>query len=177
MVSNRGLAVIIIVAVVFSLSAQFISIFWLSQVSTAPVQGPTAYATGSGEVKLNITTSTDISVSNSTVNFGNGLVNSTICSFANLSNNGTGSNQPNSASNGVGCWVNDTSGPGKGDQQAVEVANTKIVVQNDGSRNVTLTMTSAQGNAANFVGNCSTEANGLYLFAAVSNESGDAVAL
>jgi hypothetical protein len=119
-----------------------------------------------GRVNLTILSATDISLYNSTIDFGQGVVNSSnaACNdVAVISSNGsTGYNKDF-------CWANDTYAVGR-PNSPVGNESKKLLIQNDGNINVTITMTSAQQNYSNFIGNCSSGHN-WYRYSVVINAS------
>jgi len=149
MVQNKHLAVIIILAVIFSLIGNFVSIERLAKIRPAPLQQPTGFATtGVGNVSVNIITSTDITILNSTIDFGSGIVNNTnsYCENATLHTNGTGLNNDN-------CWINASDDMlGTGYAAPVRLNATGIVIRNDGNKNLSITMDSDDNDAATFIG-------------------------
>jgi hypothetical protein len=169
MVSNKVLAILIVVTVLFSISAQFISISRLGKLRQLPPQEPTGYAsTQVGLVNLSIQSNADISLPVTQIDFGSGVVNysSTSCRYANLSNNGTtGSNLEN-------CWVNQSWGSTSTGIAPIPNESDKWVVQNDGNINITLSMASTQANWTNFIGNCTVSAEqNWYMYSTYPNGS------
>jgi hypothetical protein len=160
-ISNKTLALFLVAAIILSLGGTIVSLNKLQQVT-----GPTGFISRTGRVNLTILQATDISLSNATIDFGTGVVNTsnTVCANRSvLSNNGTGQNLNN-------CWANDTYAVGR-PNNAAGTETSKIFIQNDGNINVTITFTSAQKNYTNFIGNCTTEAHNWYRYSVNLNTS------
>ena len=158
--SNRTLAIFLVGAIVLSLAGTLVSLNKINE-----LQQPTGLATTqTGLVNLSIYSATDISMPNTTIDFGVGVVNITEsrCVYANISNNGSGENS-------YDCWVNST--VLEGETSPVGPTNTKFIIVNDGNVNVSITMDSAMDNYTNFIGNCSTEAHNWYMYAVNVNDS------
>ncbi len=161
MVSNKTLALLIVVTVLLSVSAQFISISRLAQIQRPSIpEGTGMVSTQTGRVNFTISSNSDITLGHQQVDFGSGVINvSSGCKYVNLTQNATNGFFGN-------CWVNQAQAPN------TVVANETAFwsIQNDGNINITLTATSAQKNWSNFIGNCSvsSEAN-WYRYAAFNN--------
>jgi len=159
-ISNRTLAILLIAAMVVSLGGTMLSLNRLTRFRV-PSQQITGFAEGTGTANLSIITETTITVVDSLIDFGEGIINTTAdCTNATLvssynDTNWTGINDI--------CWVNSSSLTIK----AVE--SDDIVIRNDGNTNVTLTMDSGDDDAATFIGG--TTATPLYDYRAHSNET------
>jgi hypothetical protein len=159
-ISNKTLALFLVGAIILSLGGTIISLNKISQIT-----GPTGFATtGTGKVNLTILSATDISLQNASIDFGTGVVNASVCSFAILSNNNSGQNLLN-------CWVNDTYSAARPNNVPVTAQGAYIQIQNDGNVNITVTLTSTKKNATNFIGNCTSEDHNWYRFSSQINAS------
>jgi hypothetical protein len=137
-ISNKTLAVLLIVAIAISLGGTLVSINRLSSVMRLP-GGITGYASASstGTTNVTITSSASIRFSRNNLDFGVGAVNSTggnqLCSLASSSTGG-------SKDTNARC-INFTAA---GSMNSLQI-------ENDGTNNLTVNLTSTQ-NAAGFVG-------------------------
>jgi len=159
-ISNRTLAILLIAAMVVSLGGTMLSLNRLSYFQT-PSQQITGYGTGTGTANLSIVTETTITVVESLIDFGEGIVNTTAgCNNATLS-----STTDDTTWDGVGdaCWVNSSSLTQK------PTESDDIVIRNDGNVNVTLEMDSTSNDAATFIGGAAVTP--LYQYRSFSNET------
>jgi len=119
-ISNRTLAILLITAIVVSLGA---SVWTLNNLTTPGVTG--LATTGEGNVSLAVSTTVSIIMNADVVDFGSGYVNTT---KAGCANNATLTAAATYADSGGGdCWTaSETPGP--------------LLIENDGNRNVTLTV-------------------------------------
>ena len=135
-ISNKTLAVLLIVAIAISLGGTLVSINRLSSVMRLP-GGITGYVSGTGTTNVTITSSASIRFAKSNLDFGIGAVNSSagnqVCSLA--SSNGGGSKDP------ITSCINFTAAG----------SMVSLSIENDGTSNLTVNLTSTQ-NAAGFVG-------------------------
>ncbi len=138
-ISNRTLAILLIAAIAISLGGTMLSLNRLAGLSRQPQI--TGFATNpTGTAKVNVTSTASLRFSVPTLNFGIGYVNTSdsnqYCSMA--SGNGAGSKD------GVHKCVN------------FNAANTfnSLEIENDGNRNLTLTLNSNKA-ASTFIGGSS----------------------
>ena len=121
-ISNRTLAILLITAIVVSLGASVYTINVLPGLT-----GITGRAsTGSGNVTLAVSTTVSIVMNADEVDFGSGYVNTSKAGCADNATLRAGATYADSG--GGDCWTaSETPGP--------------LVVENDGNRNITLTVT------------------------------------
>ena len=129
--SNKSLALILVVAIVISLGGTIVSLDRLNKLNP---HGFTGFATGNatGTANFSLQTNVVITFVNSLVNFGTGYVNATNNSnYCEITTNGT--------FNGTGACLG-----------GLTNATTPFYIQNNGNENVNLTL-NASANASGFV--------------------------
>ncbi len=139
-ISNKTLAILLVAAIAISLGGTFFSLNRLALLTRAP--GTTGYITNpTGTAKVNVTATGSLRFSLPSLDFGIGYVNT------------TNSNQYCSMASG-----NDGAGYKDGVHKCVDfnAANTfnSLEIENDGNRNLTLTLNSNKA-ASTFIGGSS----------------------
>jgi hypothetical protein len=134
-ISNKTLAVLLIVAIALSLGGTLVSLNRLSSVMNNP--GITGYAAGTGIANVSVTSNAAIRFSVSVLNFGTGYTNSSIQQTCSMS-----SNNASGYSDGPSVCVNFTA-----------AANLRsLVIENYGNINLSVTLNSTANASTMFGG-------------------------
>ena len=152
-VSNRTIAALLIVAMVISLSGTFLSLSKLNAVQSGSFTG---FATNpAGTAKLNLTSTTSIKFDVQVINWSDGYLNGSINQNCNLSTTGYAGAYTSSCVN----FASPKPGP--------------LVIENDGNRNVNITVQAGQ-DPGTWIGGTAPSAAGAWIKSS-DNESGSCV--
>ena len=153
-ISNKTLAILLVFAMIVSLGGTIISLnrLRLVGVPSAPLAG---FAVGTGQANLSITQDISISMNESVIDFGEGVIK-TGCINANISNININLTQWANISDPTrdDCWVYNAS-------TTVRVAFPagNLTIRNEGNVNISLTMASAAQGPTNFIGGLNPQYN------------------
>ena len=139
--TNKTLALLLVAAIVVSLGGTIISLDRIGQLSI------TGFATSNqtGIVQFNITSATTLTLTQSTIDFGNGFVNSTCNNCTMWTNSSTSGTNYSNATCCLGEWY-----PLDSD------ADTGIYFKNQGNTNLSIQL-NFSANASAFIGSSSPD--------------------